>query len=179
MAAEELGPSGDAGLDLLRRLVAAAGERPEHRVLDVLVGEWDLRVQWQVRAGDSWLHQRSRATNAWILGGRVLESRTFDLDGNETARTHLAFDPSVGDYVGITMSILSLTYGLERGTFDQLGPALVLEGHETIPTLPVPLRYHRTITFLGDDEHTLGITYPDHPDGIFGGMFIEHRRIGS
>ena len=177
MGADGPGANEDpAGMALLERLVAATGERPEHRELDRLVGDWDQAVQWQLRAGGPWLRQQGRARNRWILDGRVLESCSFDVEGAETSRTLLAFDPSVGDYVAFTVSILSLTYGLDRGPFDPLGPALVLEGHEVIPNRPTSLRYHRTLTFVGDDDYTLGITYPDHPDGAFGGMFIEHHR---
>lgn len=164
---------------LLAKLLAETAARPEHRELDRLVGTWAVRTQWQVVAGQPWQEHRGRTENRWILGGRVLESRSWDATDAEAARVYYAFDPSANDFVAISLTILSTFFVLERGTFDPLGPAIVFEGVEELPGLAVPIRFHRTVTFVSDDEHTIGITYPDHLDGTFGGMFIEHQRTGA
>lgn len=179
MAAE--GPGlGEAVTDnpFLARLVADAEARPEHRVLDALVGRWEHRTQWELISGRGWQHHRGTTENRWALRGRAIESRTSDHDGSEASRCYLAFDPSNDDFVAFSVSILSTFFVLERGSYDELGPALVLEGTEPVPGRG-QVRFRRTITFLGPDRYAVGITYPDHPDGPFGRMFIEHRRIGS
>jgi hypothetical protein len=164
---------------LLATMLTETAARPEHRELDRLVGTWDVRTRWQVVGGQPWQHLRGSVENRWILAGRVLESRSSDGDGTEAARVYYAFDPSAGDYVAISLTILSTFFVLERGTFDPLGPSIVFEGSEELPGIATPIRFHRTVTFVSDDEHTVGITYPDHLDGTFGGMFIEHQRTGA
>ena len=156
-----------------------ASARPEHRELDRLVGTWDVRSQWQVTAGDGWHHGQGTAENRWILGGRVLESTNRGPDGAESSRTFFAFDCTAGDYVAFSLTVLSTFYVLERGPFDPLGPALVFEGSEALPGMDGAIRFHRTLTFVDPSQYTLGITYPDHPEGTFGGMFIEHHRTGA
>lgn len=179
MAAEGSG-FGEAVADhpLLARLVADAAARPEHRVLDALVGRWEHRVEWELVHGQGWQRHRGTTENRWSFGDRVLESTTLDHDGSVAARCSYAFDPGAGDYVAFSLSVLSTFYALERGTFDDLGPALVFEAHEPVPGRD-PIRFRRTVTFLGPDRYAMGITYPDHPDGPFGRMFIEHRRVGT
>ena len=98
MAAEGAG-IGDAVTDhpLLARLVADAAARPEHRVLDSLVGRWDHRTQWEIVGGAGWRRHRGTTDNRWVLADRAIESRTLDPDGSEVARCTLAFDPSRGE----------------------------------------------------------------------------------
>jgi hypothetical protein len=163
----------------LAKMLAETAARPEHRELDRLVGTWRVSTRWQIVAGQPWQEHRGTVDNQWILGGRVLESCSHDALGNEAARVYYAFDPSAEDYVAFSLTVLSTFFVLERGLFDSLGPAIVFEGSEELDGLPQPIRFHRTITFVSPDEITIGITYPDHPDGTFGGMFIEHQRTSA
>ena len=178
MAADDPG-LGEAMADhpLLARMAAETAARPEHRELDRLVGRWEVRTQWEVVGGGGWQRHHGSAENRWILAGRVLESRSCDHHGAEVSRCYLAFDPSAGDYIAFSASVLSTYFVLERGTFDPLGPALVLEGSEPVPSMG-QIRFRRTITFVDDERYALAVTYPDHPDGPFGRMFVEHRRTG-
>ena len=85
-----------AGMPLLARMLADAAERPEHRLLDPLVGDWRLESQWEVTAGGGWHHHTGSTRNRWILDRRAIESCNLDADGSEVSRFYLAFDPTAG-----------------------------------------------------------------------------------
>ena len=78
--------------------------------------------------------------------------------------------------MSFAVTVMTTFFTLERGRYDDLGPAIVFEGEELLPGFGSPIRYHRTVTFVDDDSYTMGISYPDHPDSTFGRMFVEHRR---
>jgi hypothetical protein len=161
----------------LAALTAGAADRPESRVLDDLVGDWRVTTEWKPIADGAVHHLSARTETQWIVDGRVQESRSFDDDGREIAKVLCAFDPTVGDYVAFSVTVMSTCFVLERGHHDPVGRTLVLEGVEPVPGGRPAVRYRRTVQFGGVDEYTVAISYPDAPPGTYGPMVSRHQRI--
>src|SRR5689334_13849297 len=92
---------------MFRSLTAGAADAPETRVLDALVGDWQVSTEWEQIAGAGIRHVRGRSVNGWIFGGRVLELRGFDAEGTESSKVLCAYDPTEGDYVAFAAHALS------------------------------------------------------------------------
>jgi hypothetical protein len=177
---ELAGGAGGAGDDadaLLAALTAGAQDLPASRVLDVLAGTWRVEVEWEPIVGRGLRRSVLRAETGWIFGGRVLESRHLSADGIEQSRLTLAFDPTVGDYVGFAIHLLSSCFVLERGHHDEVESAIVLDAWEPVPGGRPPVHYRRTTHLLDADHHVVGITYPDDPPGRYGPMHLAFERL--
>jgi hypothetical protein len=164
------------GDSLIAALKKAGADRPESRVLDPLVGRWRSDTAWEPVPGKGVRHMEGTVEVGWIIDGRGLEMRSFDPEGSEGARVLLAFDPSGGDYVAFSVTVLSSFFTLERGTYDADGRRLVLDGQEPAPNLGKIIDYRRTITLVDDDTFTVEISYPGVPPGTYGPMLVTNRR---
>ena len=166
---------GDEELDAwVGVLTRGAQDRPESRVLDALLGRWAALTEWEPVPGRGVRTSDSTVDVSWILGGRVLEMRSFDPDGDELSRLLLSFDPSRGDYAAYATTVLSTHFEVERGSYDEARRALVLDGEEPGPHGAI--HYRRTVQ-LGDDGFVVDISYPDVPPGTYGPMRVSHRRV--
>jgi len=161
----------------LAALTKGAADRPESRVLDALVGDWQVRATWEPIPGGGVQDIEATTHTEWILGGRVLESRSTNPDGIETTRVLFAFDPIVGDYTAYSVTMLSTYFVLERGRHDPEARTLVFDACEPVPDGPA-IAYRRNIHLLGDDRYDMFVSYPGVPEGTYGAMFIHHERIG-
>ena len=123
-------------------------DRPESRVLDGLLGDWRVTTEWKPIA-DGAVHRLRAMETRWIVDGRVQESRSFDDDGQEIAKVLCAFDPTVGDYVAFSVTVMSTCFVLERGRHDPVGRTLVLEGVEPVPGGRPRSGTRRTVQFGG------------------------------
>jgi hypothetical protein len=162
---------------LLAALTAGAADRPESRVLDELVGDWRVTTEWKPVANGDVHRLGGRMETRWIVDGRVQESRSFDDDGEEIAKVLCAFDPTMGDYVAFSVTVMSTCFVLERGHHDPVRRALVLEGIEPVPGNRPSVRFRRTVQLDGVDAYTVAISYPDAPPGTYGPMVSRHERI--
>lgn len=160
----------------LAALVEGATRLPQSRVLDRLVGSWRASTEWEPLPGRGVRRSVSDCEIEWILDGRVLESRTFDDHGVETAKLLIAFDPAARDYVCFSTTSLSNSFHLERGHHHEEPPGIVFAGEERVARSLTVIAYHRTFTFDGPDRFTTSITYPDVPPGTYGGMVVHHVR---
>ena len=169
-----VGGSLDAWVDALTR---GGHDRPESARLDPLVGRWAAVTEWEPVPGRGVRTSESAVEVAWVLGGRLLELRSFDLDGGEISRLLVAFDPSRGDYAAFTATVLSSHFEIERGWFDEARGALVLDGEEPGPSHDPLIHFRRTVQLLGDEAFVMDISYPDVPPGTYGPMRVSHRRV--
>ena len=160
----------------LAALTSGAQSRPESRVLDPLLGDWRADTDWDPRGDGQIRRSQGRVENRWILDGRVLESCSFDEQGDLTTRFLLAYDPTVDDYVGFCVHVLSSSFVLERGAYDATTSTLALDAHEPLRNRSDTVHYRRSITF-GSDGYTTAITYPGVPDGTYGPMVVRHGPI--
>lgn len=177
MASSSQIPEPSAADAMLAALTAGAGDRPESRVLDSLVGDWRATTEWEPIVGHGVRRSQSRVETRWIFGNRLVESRTFTAEGIESAKLLCAFDPTVGDYVAFAVNTFSTSFTLERGDHDPAARTLTLDGWEPVPDGRPSVRYRRTFELAGPDRHTSSITYPDVPPGTFGPMFISYARM--
>lgn len=160
-------------------LTAGARERPESRVLDRLVGDWRALTEWEPLPGRGVRTSTTRAEGRWVFDGRAVDLRTIGDDGGELARLTCAFDPTVGDYVALSLHVLSTWFDLERGHFDQAADALVLDVVEPVPGGRPPVHVRRTIGFEGPDRFRVTIGYPAVPLGTYGPMRVTYDRIAG
>lgn len=170
--------AGDRADALFATLTAGAKDHPASRVLDALVGDWHLDVEWEPIVGHGLRRSEGRCETRWTFDDRVLESRHLLPDGVETSRHTYAYDPTVGDYVAFAVHVLSTSFVLERGHFDAPERNLVLEGWEPVPGGRPSVHFRRTIHLEDGDHLAMGITYPDDPPGRYGPMHVAYRRIG-
>ena len=170
------GPTPEQLDTVLARLTAGAEDSAQSRLLDPLIGDWQTESVWEPFVGHGLRRSKQRTENRWILGGRTLESRTFDDAGEEQLRLLLSFDPSSAYYAAYAVHTLSTFFTLERGTWNDETRSLVLDGSEPVPGGRPPIRYQRSIHVLSDDEHAVSIGYPDVAPGTYGPMFTTHHR---
>jgi len=172
------GAPGGGGLDAWVDVLTRGGQdRPESRHLDLLVGRWTARTEWEPVVGRGVRTSDSTVEVRWVLGGRLLEATSYDPDGVELSRLLVAFDPSRDDFAAFGPSVLSSHFEVERGRFDEDRRALVLDGEEPGPPSDPMIHYRRTVQILDDDTFVIDISYPDVPDGTYGPMRITHRRL--
>ncbi len=164
----------DAWVDALTR---GGHDRPETARLDPLVGRWVAVTEWEPVPGRGVRVSESTVEVGWVLGGRLLEQRSFDADGVELSRLLIAFDPSRGDYAAFTATVLSSHFEVERGWFDDERRALVLDGEEPGPASDPRIHFRRTVRIIDDDTFVVDISYPDVPPGTYGPMRVSHRRV--
>ena len=162
---------------MLDALTAGAQDMAESRVLDRLVGSWRTRTEWEPIVGRGVRLLEGSAENAWVFGGRVVESKVFDAAGTETGKVLFAFDPKIGDYTAYTVTLLSSFFVLERGHHDPQRDRLVLDAIEPVAPGVPGIRFQREIRFVDDDRYTVTIGYPDVPPGTYGPMSVAYQRM--
>lgn len=162
---------------LTAALTAGAQDAAESRALDPLIGDWRVTTAWEPAVGKGVRRSEGRVENRWILDGRVLESNQFDRDASHTTKLLLAFDPSVGDYTGYCVHVLSSYFVLERGTFDPTTSTLALDAHEPKRDRSGTVHYRRSIRIDSPTLYTVAISYPGVPEGTYGPMSLTHERL--
>ena len=174
----------DAGqAALFAALTAGAADRPESRVLDSVIGRWRTTTLWEPIPGAGVQQSHGRFEAEWVFGGRVVEARSFDAAGVESARLLMAFDPTIGDYAAFTVHALSTFFEIERGAYDAGAGTLAFDAIEPVPGDRPGIHFRRTFHFQDpdtiDDPDTFRvvITYPDVPPGTYGGMYTTHHRV--
>jgi hypothetical protein len=171
-------PEGESLDTWVAALTRGGQDRAESRRLDPFVGRWAATTEWEPVPGRGVRTSQATVGVGWVLGGRLMEMRSFDPDGGELSRLLVAFDPSRGDYAGFTATVLSTHFEVERGHFDDERRALVLDGEEPGPPRDPLIHYRRTMQLDGDDRFVVDISYPDVPPGTYGPMRITHDRVG-
>jgi hypothetical protein len=175
---EEADPEAQAADDrFLAALTAGAKDRPESRILDRLVGDWQARTEWEPLVGRGVRITTARAQGRWVFDGRVVDLHTIGDDGGEVSRLTCAFDPTVGDYMALSVHVLSTYFAMERGHYDPVADTLVFDGMEPVRNGRPDVHVRRTFRFETPDHFTVDIGYPDVPIGTYGPMRVIYDRV--
>ncbi len=162
------------------RMMDQATARPDvDRLLDRMVGVWDLDGSWRIRTDRPPVAVAGRIENRWILFGRFLESETYPTDAATlpSSKVIYGYDPRAEDYFAFAVNALTRHYDIEHGHHDEAADALLLRGVEVVLPSRREIRYLRTLTFVGVDEIHTTITYPEEDDQEnLGGISVVMRR---
>jgi hypothetical protein len=173
------GPDWDDDHFSALRALDEVTDRPEaYRLLDRLVGVWDIEGSWRIRTDRPPVAVGGRLEISWILRGRFLESTGYPAEGGDpTSKVIYGFDPRREDYFAFAVNALTRHYDLEHGDHDPAADALLLRGVEVMLPGRREIAFLRTITFIGPEEFHVSITYPEEDDQEdLGEMTMQCRR---
>lgn len=116
------------------------------------IGRWRTTTLWEPIPGAGVQQSHGRFEAEWVFGGRVVEARSFDATGVESARLLMAFDPTIGDYAAFTVHALSTFFEIERGRVRRHGAGtLAFDSDRAGAGGPTQITFRRTFHFQDPD----------------------------
>lgn len=140
--------------DRFANMLEFASPRPEHALLDDLVGEFDFEAHFALPGEDpsDWT---GTTTNAWTLGRRFLRCEATSRRGElavESLRV-LGFDPATQRFQSTSFESLSLTHVDASGSFDRDTRTIAFETETKDPASGVRTKTTEVLRIQGRDRY--------------------------
>jgi hypothetical protein len=145
--------------EMMKKMAAIATPGPGHKVLEALVGEWEVETRmWMGGQGTPSTESKGSSSAKWVLGGRYLqETFTGEMMGQKFEGLGItAYDNFRKHYTGVWMDTMGTGIFISEGSADADGKVLTFTGKMDEPMSgekDKPAKY--IIRILSPDKHTM------------------------
>lgn len=146
---------------------AASEPGPQHTLLDIFVGTWDVSANFDTGPGQPPETASGQMVNAWQLDGRWLKqeySGQMASLGSFRGIGFLGYDNLQKMYVGTWMDTLSTSCFVSKGSFDDSKATFELSGDFTVEG-GEKFKQKQVMTVLSPDRYVVTM-YLTGPDGV-------------
>jgi hypothetical protein len=149
-----------------------------HKLLDVLAGEWDVKITFWSSPSSASSESSGRSSIAWILGNRFLEERFEGEAAGESfnGRGIMGYDNAARRFQSVWIDSLNTTIALAAGKFDADSGALKMQSKIYDPLLGGEKEVRSELKINSNDSYTFSMI-DSSPEGYeFTSMKMEYRR---
>ncbi len=149
-----------------------------HKVLDQLVGQWNLTMKWWMSADATPEQSTGSSETAWILGGRFIEEKVSGQAMNQPfeGRGITGYDNLKKEYQSVWLDNMSTGMMTSTGSYDAATKTLTQNGSFSCPIVNGP-RNFRGIIKVVDGNNYMYTMYMTDPNGKeFKSMEINYTR---
>lgn len=146
---------------------AASAPGPQHNMLDIFVGTWDVTANFDTGPGQPPETASGQMTNAWQLEGRWLKqeySGQMASLGSFRGLGFLGYDNLQKTFVGTWMDTLSTSCFMSKGNFDDANATFTLTGDFTVEG-GEKYKQKQVMSVLSPDRYVVTM-YLTGPDGV-------------
>jgi hypothetical protein len=152
----------------------------EHKVLDGLVGTWDVAIQFKVGPGRM-ANGKATCTTKWILDDHILHQEyksTFNGKPFTTLQL-LGYDARKRNFFEIVANSMESGVQHNEGTLSADGKTLTQRGSRLNPATNKREDMRTVLTFQDKHHYTLEWFLPDEQGNEERAVILKHTRKGS
>jgi hypothetical protein len=153
---------------LLEAWLNASTPGPEHKVLDVIIGEWTYTGKFWMEPGKDPIEAKGNATRKWVLDGRFVseevESPGFGTSTPFKGMGWTGYDRTQKKYIGVWIDSMSTGFSHSVGAADKEGKVLTFQREDIDPATGKKVKGRDVVTLEGKDKHSM-VMYKIGDDG--------------
>jgi hypothetical protein len=129
---------------------------PEHKKLDVLLGEWDWTAKLWAEPGKEPVEFKGTAVRKWILDGKFIQEdvRSTVKEFPFTGMGLVGYDRRLKKYVTVWVDSENTEMPTSTGRFDEAGKVLTFEREGINPYTGKKAKFRDIARFLDKDRFT-------------------------
>lgn len=133
----------------------AATPGPEHKVLDYMIGTWDVTMKHWVAPDAPPMESKGTSTAEWILGGRYTRYMfNGDIMGPFEGRGITGYDNIEKKYVAIWIDTMGTGVRHQLGTYDAATKTFTFHDEYKSP-MGKMIKVRSTIQIIDNDKHVM------------------------
>jgi len=131
-----------------------AAPAPEHRNLDVFVGEWDAEVKMWMGPGEPHV-SHGVMVNAWVLGNRWVEQKYEGTGYDFKGQGLFGFNKTTGKYEGLWIDTCSTFMQTDTGDYDATSKTFTMTSRMLCPQSKEEMAKRSVIKVHSPDKHSM------------------------
>lgn len=147
--------------DIVEQLTSPFKLRPEHKILERLVGTWRFESTWNIQKSVS-TEFTGTMVNTSVFGGLFIES-VVSTGSTDFARATYGYDNLESHYFTHSYSVAAPIVFIERGQYIAADNALRFRCLEPAEKGSKPVLVERVIQFISRDRIAKSLSYPEFP----------------
>ncbi len=151
--------------EMMAAYMELAKPGPEHKLLESLVGAWNLEGKIWMQPGAEPMSFTGVSENKMVLGGRFLQMASISGEGDMYTETLTltGFDRRHKKYVTVGLDTWGTYYVTASGSYDKAEKKLTMYGEDEDPVMKMTQKYDFNFYFKGPDKVVSETVFKDFP----------------
>jgi hypothetical protein len=151
--------------DMIAEYMRMAQPSEEHKLLETMVGNWELTAKYWVKPGAEPTTDTGKCVNRMVLGGRFLMSEWEQGEGDTQGHGFniIGFDRRFNRYTLVGFDTWGTYYITAVGTRDEATNTITMSGEDYDPLGKLTQKYDFMVRFVDQDTHIVELVFKEGP----------------